>query len=1200
MDPGDDSAPRSGAVADGVSARRSALAGQSDAPLPPSGFAHGDISIDDFCSIIVERATTQQATASAALVIDVEQQRGFSLPYDTPVALCVLRYYPRLSHGSIVTLMTTIRDGSGSSRFLERMARDTLRVLPSTPSSAGTIWRHPASSALIATPLRTVSRAMLDCTWDLSDTFVVDTLASPDPASDPSPQHRVTYHSPPPLPTDVTTSSSFISTADSHATRSAQALSSSVHPPSRLPPSQHSMGPLDPSRASEPVMASSHAAASSRRAEPASFGSETYAVRSALAPPPRQPTSQSSSQYHPSQSMGPRDPSRASALITATQRRSTSPLAAVHARPLIEGPDDFTDAPHGSASSVSHLGYTVDAQGVHVPPLPRHTDSAFDPYPRPADEERRPPSPSIVTDTSPQRRSAPSGPIQALEDCLNQHMGERPDAPGASTPSLSELNDSDIKGASAAAKAIEGTGELSYYVEDYAGSLLRFVPGVRLAPILIPFVEFASAVMGHMDLQGYADTCLAIVKASPLESREQAATDAPSRILASAKERTATASSSRGMGSGPPVSHSAYSSRSDFSSELVAAAMRGQHAAQLSALDEQRRAVASERKRLEEQSADLARQSASLAHTPPSLAWHPPYTGPATDSASSPAAAAASTVSAHQPLPSLPLDAAVVTTVGPVLTVTGPPTPALYSDTMGGGRPRSHTKLRRAADVLASCSFDKASMKTPAFAKADLVKLIDCDADDFDKWLPARPEVLERMLKLYYQRFYTVIPGGFMSPSAAVADVDAAVLAAEETCRDLLRDAIAEAPKLSRVQARVRKARTAQAGTDCVFMVHCIDQHAVPSGSASISLTIQRRRLKIEEESIASFLEDLINLCASHHKESEVREKFVVAVSVAMDDAEASGLYNSAKIDHVRDNFLSDDAVLPASNDALREKLERTSSTNKAWQRVLQPPSPPQGRINKEARTHEGWGLQQPPPPQQPQSPPPHSPSLADQFQHQASMQEAAVNYGNGQQPPQRFGGQPYGGRGYGGGYQGRGGYGGHGYDQQYSQPYGKGDGKGGGQSYGGSFDGGKGKGKGKGAPKDPNALTKFYDFVAIIATGLIWPKDTKLYWSNPARINADGSGDGLYGCDCPLCGKNKKRAFTWEEFKAHFGKYPGTGPDCMAQPEDVVVYHRGLGCKESGWEVQRYVRDHPDAPECMKTFMNERDLAEFKARVPS
>ena len=118
MDPGDDSAPRAGASADGVSARRDALAGQSDAPLPPSGFAHGDISIDDFCSIIVERATTQQATASAALVIDVEQQRGFSLPYDTPVALCVLRYYPRLSHGSIVTLMTTIRDGSGSSRFL--------------------------------------------------------------------------------------------------------------------------------------------------------------------------------------------------------------------------------------------------------------------------------------------------------------------------------------------------------------------------------------------------------------------------------------------------------------------------------------------------------------------------------------------------------------------------------------------------------------------------------------------------------------------------------------------------------------------------------------------------------------------------------------------------------------------------------------------------------------------------------------------------------------------------------------------------------------------------------------------------------------------------------------------------------------------------------------------------------------------------
>jgi hypothetical protein len=521
-----------------------------------------------------------------------------------------------------------------------------------------------------------------------------------------------------------------------------------------------------------------------------------------------------------------------------------------------------------------------------------------------------------------------------------------------------------------------------------------------------------------------------------------------------------------------------------------------------------------------------------------------------------------------------------------------PPTPKVYSDTMGAGRPSPYTKLRSASTVLASCSFDKSSLKRPAFLKSDLVKLIDCASGDYDVWLPARPEVLERMLKLYYQRYFTVIPGGFESPTGDRADVRAAAAAGEELCRDLLRDGIAEAPKLARVLARIRKARTDNAGEDLVFMIHAIDQHAVPASAAAISLTIERRRLKLDEESIAAFLEDLINMCASHFDESEVRRKFVVAVSIAMDEAEQLGTYSSSKIDHVRDNFLSDDAVLPASNDALREKLERTSSTNKAWQRTGAAPGPSRGA--KEARTHEAWPQQQQPsysppqpsPPQQhapsvPSAPstPPQSqqpPALHEQFQQQASISnEAASYYGSAAYPSP-------GGRGYGfskGGHKG-------GYQSQ---------------GYGGrGFDSGKGKGKGFGAPKDPNSPTKFYNFAKIIATGLIWPTDTRLFWNNPVRINADGSGDGLYGCSCPLCGKSKKREFEYEAFKTEFGKYPGTGPDCVAQPPDVAIFHRGLGCREGGWEVARYVRDHADAPDCMKCYMTEGELAEFKAVVPS
>ena len=38
--------------------------------------------------------------------------------------------------------------------------------------------------------------------------------------------------------------------------------------------------------------------------------------------------------------------------------------------------------------------------------------------------------------------------------------------------------------------------------------------------------------------------------------------------------------------------------------------------------------------------------------------------------------------------------------------------------------------------------------------------------------------------------------------------------------------------------------------------------------------------------------------------------------------------------------------------------------------------------------------------------------------------------------------------------------------------------------------------------------------------------------------------------------------------------------------------------CKEGEWAVQAYVRDHADAPECMKSYMTEGALAAFKSQV--
>ena len=49
------------------------------------------------------------------------------------------------------------------------MARDSLEIIPRTPSSAGTMWRQPLPAE--APVLYSVSRAMGECTWDLTDTI---------------------------------------------------------------------------------------------------------------------------------------------------------------------------------------------------------------------------------------------------------------------------------------------------------------------------------------------------------------------------------------------------------------------------------------------------------------------------------------------------------------------------------------------------------------------------------------------------------------------------------------------------------------------------------------------------------------------------------------------------------------------------------------------------------------------------------------------------------------------------------------------------------------------------------------------------------------------------------------------------------------------------------------------------------------------
>ena len=1112
--------------------------------------APADLDVAEFCSLIMDSVGSAQAASTERIVIAVEQRRGFSLPLDTPVALCILRFYPGLDYESIVILLTSMRDMEDMQRFLLRMARDTLSVLPSTPASVGTVWRQPVAAALQATPLRTVSRAMKECSWDLSSTINIEMRPT---ITDPGVFDPIVLYYPPMLPTsnDAMQRPSSLSTdATQSAVRRTPASESQKYrnEQQQLSESRDSRSLLE---ASEPLAQLPAQQLANQTRRPA------VASESAIEDLP-------SAHCAPVSTLYPRadNPAAVCAAISALTSASTSAFEAVR-HPACNVPANS----QGTPSSLTGARFISNSD-------------------------------SIVTDTAPQV-SSPTAAIDALENCLTQHMSGIPPSIGANlSPSLSELNATSISLASDAARNIDGTGEMSFYVEEYGTSLLRSMPGVHLSKALTRFVEAAPAALHYMDMHAYYSTCHAVISATPLEAREQAAADTPSWIVTRAVERAAGSRASRSPGSG-------HSAATHSQHEFDAAVARGQAAADQIAVEDQRRYLADERARLQAQGEELQRQVRSLSSHPssrPQLTWQslphdrlaqdtratttstPPVPATGTKRASS------STSPAHDtsPASTAPLISKpywwVNNPIDGMISRPDPPVPAWYSDTMGGGRPCSHTKLRVPTSVLAGCSFDKSSLKKDALAKADLVILIDCEADDFDSWLPARPEALERLLELYYQRFYISIAGGFDNPSTDPAAIEVAALAANKYCRDMLRDGISLASRLSRVHDRVRKARTADACADTVVMVHQIDQHAVPASEAAISLSIEKRSLRVGEESIESFMEALINTCTGHLTHKEIRKKFMVGVSLALDEAERSGLYDQAKIDNVRDNFLSDDAVLPSDNDALRQKLGRASSTSTVWRRVGSPAGP----VRKEARTHVAWQDQAPAPPVVP-SAPDVAQELSPQFQQQASIEQQQQNqahtcYGGGSgYQQQQYGGRGYGGKGYGGGgYQQS--YGQQQQQQQFSSFGGDGKGK------------GKGKGKGGGPPKDPNAPTRFYDFPAIVATGLIWPNDTKLYWNNPARINTDGSGDGLYGMACPLCGKDKKRELDWDSYVRQFGKPPGNGPEQHPQPPDLAVFHRGLGCKEAGWDVARYVRDHPDAPECMKAYMTEGALMAFKA----
>jgi uncharacterized membrane protein YgcG len=505
---------------------------------------------------------------------------------------------------------------------------------------------------------------------------------------------------------------------------------------------------------------------------------------------------------------------------------------------------------------------------------------------------------------------------------------------------------------------------------------------------------------------------------------------------------------------------------------------------------------------------------------------------------------------------------------------------------MGYKRTAPLTKLRSFQSMWKGTSPTKASLKVTALSDAAFVSLINCKKGDFDTWLPARPELMERHLQLFFQRIL----------------IDGSVDAALVHCRDKMRDSIAASPDLAPVYGRIKKARTSDPDKDMLEMYFLIDQHCVKSGAAMIAISIESRRFEIGSETIASYFESLINLCKGHLDDNVVRTKFIVAVTTTLDDAAKAGTYPISLINDVRDNVLNAEGTLPEDNDDLRQHLEKRSSTNSVWD-SLSAPTP--SRSPKEARANLADPIiapptHSPPPPQQPapipppvspniqyqppppQQPPPATPPTYYPTQHQQhdSPNEAETYYG-----------AP--GGGYGGGYQGRGGGGfkggsGGGYN----------GGRGGGYQSGGGGKGFGGKGKGGFPPKDPSAATRFYNWPYIISTGKVVPKDTPLRWNNPKRINADGSGDGLYGVDCPLCGKDKNVEMTWDEFVAQKGAPPGNGPDKVRQPPGLSILHRALGCREGGWQIQNWIRDHPDDPDAVKfnAYMTEGELEAFKS----
>ena len=1201
-----------------------------------------DIEMAEFCARIVQSSTDTEMHAATQVAVAALSRRGFSLSYDVAVALAVRRHYSGLPAEQVILLLSSLSTLAEAARFLERMARDSLEIIPMTPSSAGTVWRQPLPAE--APVLQSVSRAMGECTWDLTDTIAIA------PASigmDSSPSHQIIYTNPArqqaPMHNDGTTRQS---TANFISFSPVASFASSGGAPGAPVISAHTTTSTSriPSPSRDPLGPDS---SESQTASNAVCGNAAF--------------------YVAAPSVGP----RGSTLIHQVPPSTPYP-------PQIDLHNTLTPGPQlqRAAAAASIVGDTM----AQLPNL----------------------SPPEVMETCLRQhvRVSPTGP--GAQDGADSSSADNDRAIDAASEAARAFD-----GLGELSYYTESYGKLLQRLLPGVHLTPFLATFVECAPKALRFMDTSAYYETIKDTLQAAPLADREANAAilPTEVAESAAAHADSQIKMQSGSTAATPISSRGLGAGPPP-RTSPGSRDDFRAALARGQQAAEDASveqqrrqvhERAQLLEQREAAIKE-EALQYARAQQARgtgrgdafeyppaqnmgafdcrpcapasgsymgDTTSAFRLPPftphgggaSAAFQsPPYSsgssgkgvgsGKGRGPSAPPTPAFATTPPPPDPpppsTPGVPASTSAASgTSPPALPPDVPPDPLCYTNVLGNGRTQSHEKLRPSSEVFASCSFDKSSLKTPVFSKEDLVKLIDCRADDYDTWLTNHIEVKERLLKYYYQRYFSKRPKADVAAGVAVSP-SAAARAALEDCRDLFRDSIALATNLSRVHARTKKSRSADPDKDLLLMMHSIDSHAVPKGSVSIVVDIQKRCLRLGEESIATFLEELINMCSGHVSSDDVRTRFIVGVTLAMDEAEKSGAYNLLHIDYVRDNVLSSDARLPASNDELREKLENMSATSRVWKSVLQP-GPTRGA--KEARTQMGvpvpleqqfqeqasvqthgassGGMQVPAQSHAPSAPPSvpapqqvagyasqehsahanfGSPQGHEQHEQQ-NLQTASANYGGAQGGYQKGGYQQQQGgyqqyrQGYqqqqsygpqGGGYQQQQGYG----YQRFSAPNGGRGGMDGGDG------GGKGKGKGKGGPKDPNAPTRFYDYPAIIKTGLIWPVDTKLYWNNPATINPDGSGTGLYCADCPLCGKNKKHGFTYDEYIAKYGKPPGTGPGKHPQPVDVAVDHRGLNCHEAGWDVLKYVRDHPDAPSCMKEYMTEGALAHFKTLV--